>query len=242
MDLKELNLKGKYRHPWELSRTECLFGLLKRRLPQVQYMDIGAGDLFFTQKLREITSRPVYAVDVNYSKEEEEGGIVKCKTLSSVTCRNIDCIIMMDVLEHIENDKEFIREVLSFLREGGLLLITVPAFQSLFGPHDVFLRHLRRYTKRSLVNMLKRSGLEVEEVFYFYTVLLPFRIGEVVFKKLRLFRGEEKGIGQWKFSSKFPLTLIIKRLLDIDFSLNRKLAKIGLNLGGLSLCVLARKK
>lgn len=61
-----------------------------------------------------------------------------------------DAILYIDVIEHIEDDSAEINRAASRLKEGGHLLILVPAHQWLFSPFDEAIGHFRRYTRKSL--------------------------------------------------------------------------------------------
>lgn len=61
-----------------------------------------------------------------------------------------NCVCSFDVFEHIADDTRAVAEVVRVLAPGGLLVVTVPAFPSLFGSHDRAIGHFRRYTKHSL--------------------------------------------------------------------------------------------
>lgn len=65
-----------------------------------------------------------------------------------------DMVIATDVIEHIEDDTTAVKKMLSLLKPEGLLLITVPEGQWLFGHHDIMLQHYRRYSKRTLKKLL----------------------------------------------------------------------------------------
>ena len=64
------------------------------------------------------------------------------------------------------------------------LLITVPAYQSLFSSHDSFLGHYRRYSNGSLRRLIERSGFKVLDIGYFFGSLLPVRILQVIKERL----------------------------------------------------------
>lgn len=84
-----------------------------------------------------------------------------------------DLICLFDVLEHIDEDVETLAVLRNHLAPGGRMLITVPAYQWLWSTHDVFLHHKRRYTARALRRVLSGSGLSVDRITYFNTLLLP---------------------------------------------------------------------
>jgi SAM-dependent methyltransferase len=83
-----------------------------------------------------------------------------------------DCAIATDVLEHIEDDSVAFERLASHVRPGGLIIVTVPAGQWLFGYHDEALGHFRRYSRRSLRRLVE-SRCDVEELRYFGFTLIP---------------------------------------------------------------------
>lgn len=84
-----------------------------------------------------------------------------------------DVICMFDVLEHISDDVSTLQSLTSSLRPGGRVLLTVPAYQYLWGPHDRYLHHFRRYSRRSLRGTARSAGLSVCEITSFNSVLFP---------------------------------------------------------------------
>lgn len=88
--------------------------------------------------------------------------------------KKFDLICMFDVLEHIEEDKLSIQNLKNYLKEDGILLITVPAYQWLYGSHDKFLHHKRRYTLSQLKLLL--NEFNIVEKSYFNTILFPLVI------------------------------------------------------------------
>jgi 2-polyprenyl-3-methyl-5-hydroxy-6-metoxy-1,4-benzoquinol methylase len=83
-----------------------------------------------------------------------------------------DFIVMHDVLEHIEDDRSAVEVVRSLLVPEGVAVISVPAYQWLFGHHDVQLGHYRRYTRRSLLALFKRD-FEIETARYYGAAFIP---------------------------------------------------------------------
>ncbi len=65
-----------------------------------------------------------------------------------------DCFLLMDVIEHIENPKNLIKNLYDSLNENGKILINVPAFQHLYSTFDKDVGHFKRYTKSSFVKEL----------------------------------------------------------------------------------------
>lgn len=85
----------------------------------------------------------------------------------------IDAVVALDVFEHIEDDAAAFREAARVLRPGGVLVLSVPAFMSLWGPHDVALMHFRRYRRALVRSRLEDAGFEVVRLSYAIFFLFP---------------------------------------------------------------------
>lgn len=84
-----------------------------------------------------------------------------------------DLIAMLDVLEHIPDDRPALKALLPKLRKGGKLLLTVPAMPWLWSAHDEAHHHQRRYTSRTLAETVTSCGYRIRYQSHFNTVLLP---------------------------------------------------------------------
>ena len=76
-----------------------------------------------------------------------------------------DCVMYIDVLEHIENDQFDLQESVNYLKKGGYLIVLCPAFPMLFSPFDSAIGHFRRYKRRSLGSIPLNSA-ELIESYY----------------------------------------------------------------------------
>lgn len=99
--------------------------------------------------------------------------------------RQFDLICMFDVLEHIERDTETLVAANKLLTNNGRMLITVPAYQWLYGAHDEFLHHKRRYSLKQLKGKIAEAGLKATKISFFNTFLFPLAV--IVRLKDRLF-------------------------------------------------------
>ncbi len=84
-----------------------------------------------------------------------------------------DLVVAADVLEHIEDDHAAAREIARILRPAAHALVTVPAYPSLFSSHDEALGHFRRYTRRTLREVLGSAGFRPRFVSALFASLLP---------------------------------------------------------------------
>lgn len=79
-----------------------------------------------------------------------------------------DLVLMLDVLEHIEDDQGTARRLRGLIRPGGHAIITVPALPVLWSMHDVANRHFRRYTRSTLRAVLQGAGFEIRSLGYLF--------------------------------------------------------------------------
>ena len=84
-----------------------------------------------------------------------------------------DLIGAFDVIEHLEDDAGALRMMHGLLRSGGVLAVTVPAFQWLWSKHDEEHHHYRRYAIGALTALVKNSGFDVAYARYWNVALFP---------------------------------------------------------------------
>jgi 2-polyprenyl-3-methyl-5-hydroxy-6-metoxy-1,4-benzoquinol methylase len=85
----------------------------------------------------------------------------------------VSCVLLMDVLEHIEDDRAFLRKIIDRLAPGSRILITVPANMKLWTEHDVTAHHFRRYEMETLAALWDGAEVQARVVSYFNTRLFP---------------------------------------------------------------------
>jgi SAM-dependent methyltransferase len=81
-----------------------------------------------------------------------------------------DSCVALNVVEHIEGDRQALANIASILSPGGVIVLTVPAFPALYGPVDHNLGHYRRYTRTSLSRVAEAAGLRMRKSRYFNSV------------------------------------------------------------------------
>ena len=106
---------------------------------------------------------------------------------------SFNLIIMLDVLEHIEADEAALAECRQILKPGGRMLITVPAFQRLWGSHDDLYGHKRRYTADELRQKVLRAGLTIDHITYVeWLFTLPLWLTRSIKRRLPArYRGDD---------------------------------------------------
>lgn len=78
----------------------------------------------------------------------------------------------LDVIEHLDDDRAGLRELRRVVVDGGFLVVSVPAYPRLWGPHDVANDHRRRYRKASLLEAAVSAGWRPALVTHFNLTLL----------------------------------------------------------------------
>lgn len=161
---------------WYKGRALAIKSTLRRArivLPIKSILDFGAGFGGMYSELARLGS-PVYAFepDANASMIAAQHGYASTYTTDEeALSKRYGLIGLFDVIEHIEDDKEFILSLHNSLTPGGLLAITVPAYTFLWSEHDVTHQHFRRYNKHSLSELLSTAGYEILAISYWNTLL-----------------------------------------------------------------------
>lgn len=122
-----------------------------------------------------------------------------------------DFCFATDVIEHIDDDAKALEEIARVLKPGGKVLVTVPAFRSLWGYNDDRAHHKRRYRLGELRSRIEAAGLSVRDIFYFnYILFLPIWLAR------RLLRASgEKAKNESELNSP-NLNAILLRLFRLD--------------------------
>lgn len=131
-----------------------------------------------------------------------------------------DLIIIADVLEHLDNDKQLLSEAFLCLKPNGKTIITVPAYPHMWSAWDNRLHHKRRYSLTVIKRVLAEAGMNVKKASYYHMLLYPFvYIYRII---LRLPKGECSGKSDF---SVLP-NRVFSGLLAFYYSLERFLLRI----------------
>ncbi|MFI6293428.1 class I SAM-dependent methyltransferase [Nonomuraea sp. NPDC050790] len=74
----------------------------------------------------------------------------------------VDTVVLMNVLEHIEEDAEALRSLAKVTAPGGRIIIWVPGYMQLYGDFDRKVGHVQRYTPKTLTQTVMRAGLDID--------------------------------------------------------------------------------
>lgn len=166
-------------HWWFSAKRQYINIVLKKRFKNrsgLKILDMGCGTGAVIEYLR-LKNQQVIGIDANsvavdYCRQKslpvEKSEAHKTKFSDGV----FDVILALDLLEHLENPEEAIKEMGRILKQGGLLIATVPAHQFLWSYHDVSLHHKKRYNKESLIDLFKVNFF-IELISWIHALILP---------------------------------------------------------------------
>lgn len=169
-------------HWWHRGRHAIIKKIMEGYLPtgtKPRILEVGCG----TGVNYELLSQFGNVTGVEVSKEAirlcrergfldvVEGDIAQCPP--TLLQHRYDHAVMLDVLEHIEDDDAVLQNLGSVIKPGGYLFISVPAFEWLWSPFDEFSHHWRRYSAQRLREKLEKHNFEIKTLTYFNTFLFP---------------------------------------------------------------------
>ncbi|MES2394525.1 MAG: methyltransferase domain-containing protein [Bacteroidota bacterium] len=161
---------------WFYHRNNCIKEAVKKYCPNNLFFDIGGGNGFVARGLEDngiptVLIEPGLQGCLNAKKRNLKN--IVCSTLENASFKKntIPSIGLFDVVEHIENDVDFLTSIHTFLKENGFVFIAVPAFNALWSNEDDDAGHFRRYTLKELDDKLKTIGFVVEYSTYIFSVL-----------------------------------------------------------------------
>ena len=190
-------------------------------------VDVGGGNGYTSSKAKK-AGYYTAVIEPTFSacRHAKQRGIdmVCCGTVAndSINDNSVDQILLLDVLEHIEDDKGFLELLYRKLTKDGKLLITVPAFMCLWSSEDVSAGHFRRYRINDLSKLLSDVGFEINYKNYFMSFLfLPILIIRVWFEKIGLLKPtqtrskeESQEIAQSQFKKRKGLVSFVLNLFE----------------------------
>jgi len=182
---------------WFNHRNQCIARCLENFHNQSDtFFDIGGGNGFVSKYLQN-NGYSVCLVEpgiqgVQNAKSRLVENVVHGTLESAKFKKNtIDSIGLFDVVEHIEDSEKFIQNINEYLKPNGKVFITVPAFNSLWSVNDVIAGHYKRYTTKSLSDLLEQHNFKMEYCSYMFRPLVaPLWIMRTIPSKLGMLNEE----------------------------------------------------
>lgn len=145
-------------------------------------LEIGCGPGVFRNQVETYYNIPVDGCDLNINALEianqGKGRLMQYNIFDKnpLLIGKYDSIVLMDVVEHLVDDVNFIKTAAAYGKPGSLVFINVPAGMYLFSKYDIQVGHIRRYNKNDLRKALESAGLEPLELTYWASLLIPLGI------------------------------------------------------------------
>jgi len=184
---------------WFIYRASVIVGLMDRYYDRgVAVVDIGGGNGY----------TPSVAMKAGFMCDLIEPSAEACVNAKKRGLKQINCgmltdesiidgsikqAMLLDVLEHIEDDNGFLSVIYKKLAPDGKIIITVPAFKCLWSSEDDDAGHFRRYKIKDLSQLAEKNGFIVEYKNYFMSFLfLPILFVRVFLEKIGVLKKSQE--------------------------------------------------
>lgn len=227
-------------HWWFRARNRLLlWAIAKKVKPFFSLLEVGCGTGYVLEGIREAYPDAELFGSEYYS----EGLFYAQKRIPTASFRKLDATVMdefncydvigaFDVIEHIGQDEKVLINMARAIKPGGALIITVPQHKWLWSKVDEHACHVRRYTRNEIMEKVHVSGLSVEYVTSFVSILVPL----MWLSRLRAYRGGYDPMSEFRISRWLNSSLEFVMQVELAF------LKLGMRFpfGG-SLLLIAKK-
>jgi len=160
-------------HPWWLARANLILALLNKVgiVPPANILEAGCG-WGTNLELLETAGYEVTGLDISRNNLEQldraDRNLVEADLSQPLPggLPTYDCVLALDVIEHLDDDCQTVRELARLAKPGGRLLFSVPALPDLFSEFDEVQGHRRRYTSLSFRECLEEADLLIEDILW----------------------------------------------------------------------------
>jgi SAM-dependent methyltransferase len=169
------------RHWWFTARRRILDGVIERivKPPKgARILELGAGtghNLAMLSRFGSVEASELDPIARELASERLGRPVVEAALpdLSMFPGESYDLIALLDVLEHVPDDKGSLKAIYGLLRPGAALLLTVPINPWMWTAHDVAHHHHRRYRKQEIRKLAEESGFAIDLLSPFNSLLFP---------------------------------------------------------------------
>lgn len=229
---------------WFIHRNNILKEVIKKFSFGKLFFDIGGGNGAVTKALIN-ESFEVYLVEpgndgILNARKRGIGNLINANFEDAMFLNeSIDNIGLFDVIEHLESDHVFLKKMWFVISPKGRIFITVPAYSFLWSNADETAGHFRRYTKKSLTELMNESGYKILYSTYFFSFLMPIIFFFKTLPNLVIKRKNENKIETDHFVKQTFVRNILNKLCLIELNIIKSFKKIYF---GSSYLIVAEKK
>ena len=167
-------------HWWFKARLDILTSLIQQRIydgKPLRILNAGVATGATSQMLEsfgEVISLEYDQDCCNFLNEELKIDVIQGSlTNLPFEDNSFDLVCAFDVIEHIQEDHQAVKEIKRVLKPKKKFFVTVPAYQFLWSEHDEVNYHYRRYSRTQLSRLFSETGLSVTLKSYFNSILFP---------------------------------------------------------------------
>ncbi len=167
------------KHWWFVARRQIIEQVIQRlNLPKnAQILEAGCGtggNLQMLSRHGQVSAMELEEIACQLANQRQVTQVKRGSLPDNIPFTlQYDLILILDVIEHLDDDLSAIKALYYKLKPGGYLLITVPAYRFLWSEHDDINHHKRRYRLKGLKQVVKKAGYELNYGSYFNTFLFP---------------------------------------------------------------------
>ena len=211
---------------WFVGRRRIIYNVLNQYLPRYNYniLDWGCGtgaNFKILKKFGKVLGVDGSVTAINECKAKGINNVLLNNSLDTFqSIEPFDLFTSFDVLEHIQDDNNFLYSVHKFIKKKSFVLVTVPAYQFLWSNLDEVVGHKRRYNRSELITKFEKNGFKVLKASYFNTLLSPIFILVRLFQKIR--NKKNKELDQLIVKVHPVINNILKLILMIESELIKK--------------------
>ena len=208
-------------HWWYRARRDVLASVIKRKIslpPMARILEIGCGTGHNLAMLGGFGDVDAIEIDdhsrgIAAKRLGRDVGVAQLPDLTGLAERSYDMVAILDVLEHVEDDRAALDSIAKRLRPGGTILITVPQYPWMWSGHDVANHHFRRYTKATLRAAIADAGLKLTMLQSFNSLLFPLAAADRIFARMTGRQGSDDALPAAPVNALFEKIFGLERYL-----------------------------
>jgi SAM-dependent methyltransferase len=170
-------------HWWFRARREIVWSLVRRYLSgganrRLKMCELGCGtggNLAAVADRHDVVGVECSPHALEYARRRLGDRVIRGSLPDDVDlpADEFDVVLLTDVLEHIDDDRQSAATAMRLLRPGGVVVATVPAYQWLYSPRDAQHQHFRRYSKRRFRSLWTAPNCSPLLVSHYNSLLFP---------------------------------------------------------------------